>query len=56
MMAEWLASIGTWNLTLAEKRVAWSPGLYRIAGSTPRSRRPTSSDWRASTTRTTATA
>ncbi len=35
MMAEWLASIGTWNLTLAEKRVAWSPGLYRICGLDP---------------------
>lgn len=35
MMAEWLASIGTWNLSLAEKRVAWSPGLYRICGLDP---------------------
>lgn len=32
MMAEWLASIGTWNVTLADGRTTWSPGLYRIAG------------------------
>ncbi len=35
MMAEWLASIGTWQVTLADGRVTWSPGLYRITGLDP---------------------
>ena len=35
MMAEWLASIGTWSVTLADGQVTWSPGLYRITGLEP---------------------
>jgi PAS domain S-box-containing protein len=35
MMAEWLASIGTWQVTLADGRVTWSPGLFRITGLDP---------------------
>ncbi|MCJ2014647.1 PAS domain-containing protein [Methylobacterium sp. J-076] len=35
MMAEWLASIGTWQVTLADGRVTWSPGLFRISGLDP---------------------
>lgn len=35
MMAEWLASIGTWKVGLADGTVMWSPGLYRIAGLDP---------------------
>lgn len=41
MMAEWLASIGTWEVTLADGRVTWSPGLYRIAGLDPGAPPPT---------------
>ncbi|MBE7196932.1 MAG: PAS domain-containing protein [Parafilimonas terrae] len=35
MMAEWLASIGTWQVTLADGHVTWSPGLFRITGLDP---------------------
>ena len=41
MMAEWLASIGTWNVTLANGAVTWSPGLFRIAGLDPGRAPPT---------------
>ncbi len=40
MMAEWLASIGTWQVTLADGRVTWSPGLYRITGLDPTAEAP----------------
>lgn len=44
MMAEWLASIGTWEITLADGKVTWSPGLYRIAGLDPGGPAPTRAD------------
>jgi PAS domain S-box-containing protein len=40
MMAEWLASIGTWKISLADGQVTLSPGLARIAGLDPASAAP----------------
>lgn len=40
MMAEWLASIGTWKVSLADGDVTWSPGLFRISGLDPRQPAP----------------